>query len=83
MQFFSMLNLMSSESAMNGYVTKKDNICIFTTDREESRGKGFVRGRKYKESGKTSCEAVSALVREFRGEIVNSDRMILYPLENF
>lgn len=67
---------------MNGYITKKDNICIFKTDREEQRGKGFVRGRNYKESGKTTCEALSSLIREFRGEIVSNDKMILYPLEN-
>ncbi len=65
---------------MNGYVTKKDNIRIFKTDREEQRGKGFVRGRKHKEGGKTPCEALSVLIREFRGEIVSSDKMITYPL---
>jgi hypothetical protein len=65
---------------MNGYVTKKENIRIFTTDREEQRGKSFVRGRKHTESGKNSCEPLSALIREFGGEIVSSDKMILYPL---
>ena len=67
---------------MNGYVTKKENIRIFTTDRDEQRGKGFVRGRKNKESGKNSCEPLSALIREFRGEIVSGDQMTLYPLIN-
>jgi len=65
---------------MNAYITKKDGICIFTTDREEPRGKGFVRGRKYKESGKSSSEPLSALIREFRGELVSSDKMTLFPL---
>ncbi len=67
---------------MNGYVTKKDGLCLFTTDREEQRGKGFVRGRKHKESGKNSCEPLSALIREFRGEIVSGDKMILFPMVN-
>ncbi len=65
---------------MNGYVTKKDNIRIFKTDREEQRGKGFVRGRKHKEGGKPSCDALSVLIREFRGEMVSNDKMTLYPL---
>ncbi|HNX22936.1 MAG TPA: hypothetical protein PKG60_02735 [Spirochaetota bacterium] len=67
---------------MNGYVTKKESICLFKTDREEQRGKGFVRGRKHQKSGETSCETVSALLREFRGEIVSADKMILYSMEN-
>lgn len=67
---------------MNGYVTKKENIRIFTTDKSEQRSKGFVRGRKHTESGKSSCEPLSALIREFRGEIVSGDKMTLYPLIN-
>ena len=79
---FSMLILKYSESAMNAYVTKKESIRIFKTDREEQRGKSFVRGRNYKESGKTSCEVLSSLLREFKGELVTGDKMILFPLEN-
>ena len=67
---------------MNGYVTKKENIRVFKADREEQRGKSFVRGRKYQEGGKTSCDTLSALIREFRGEVVSSDKMILYSFEN-
>jgi len=68
---------------MNGYVTKKENLRIFKTDRKEQRGKGFVRGKNYTESGKASCEVLSSLIREFRGEIVSNDKMILFPIENF
>ena len=67
---------------MNVYVTKKESIRLFKTDREEQRGKGFVRGRKNQKSGETSCETISALLREFRGEIVSSDKMILFSFEN-
>lgn len=67
---------------MNAYVTKKENIRLFKADGEEQRGKSFVRGRKYQKSGETSCEAVSALLREFRGEIVSSDKMSLYSINN-
>lgn len=77
-----MLILKYSESAMNGYVTKKESIRIFKTDREEQRGKGFVRGRKHKESGKAPCDALSAIIREFRGEVVSGDTMTLYSFEN-
>lgn len=65
---------------MNGYVTKKESICLFKTDREEQRSKGFVRGRKSTESGKTSSDILSTIIKEFRGEIVSSDKMILYSL---
>ena len=67
---------------MNGYITKKENLRIFKTDGEKQRSKGFVRGRNYTESGKASCEVLSTLLREFRGEIVSNDKMILFPMEN-
>jgi len=64
---------------MNGYVTKKENVRLFKTDNEEQRGKSFVRGRNNKESGKTSGEVLSSIIREFRGEIVSSNEMIFFP----
>jgi len=67
---------------MNGYVTKKENLRVFKANREEQRGKSFVRGRSYKESGKASCDVLSSVLREFRGEIVSNDKMILFPFEN-
>lgn len=82
MQSFSMLISIYSESAMNGYVTKKESIRLFKTDREEQRSKSFVRGRKNKEGGKSFDETLNDLIREFRGEVVSSDKMSLFPLEN-
>jgi len=73
-----MLILKYSESAMNGYVTKKENIRIFKTNGEEPRGKGFIRGKNSKKSGESACDAISNLVREFRGEIVCGDKMKIY-----
>ena len=63
---------------MNAYVTKKEGIRLFKADREEQRGKGFVRGRKYQKSGEAPGEVISSILREFRGEIVSSDKMNLY-----
>lgn len=67
---------------MNAYVTKKENLRVFKTDTEKQRGKSFVRGRNYPESGKASTDVLSSLLREFRGEIISNDKMILYSFEN-
>jgi hypothetical protein len=66
---------------MNGYVTRKESICLFETDGGEQRGKSFVRRRKHTESGKTACDVLALLVREFGGEVISGDKMTLYPLE--
>ena len=65
---------------MNRYAAKKENICIFKTAKEEQRGSDLIRRGDYNKNGTTSCKILSALIREFNGEICN-DKMILYPLK--
>ena len=76
---------------MNRYVTKKENICLFKTSGEEQGGSGLFRRGEYHKSGEyykhgkshqngtTSCKILSALIREFNGEIAGNDKMIHNP----
>ena len=64
---------------MNRYVTKKENICIFKADKEEQRGNDLIRRGNHNKSRTTTCKILSALLREFNGEITGNDKMILYP----
>ena len=64
---------------MNRYVTKKENICIFKTAGEEQRGSDLIRRGNYNKSGTSSCRILSALIKEFNGEIISNDKMIIYP----
>jgi hypothetical protein len=67
---------------MKNYVTKKENLCVFKADGEKSGNMRLIRGKKYNEIGKFPDTALSMLLREFRGELVNCDKMNLFPLEN-
>ena len=64
---------------MNPYVTKKENISIFKAAKEEPRGSDLIRRGNYNKNGTTSNKILSALIREFNGEITCDDKMILYP----
>ena len=76
---FAHVNLKYREGKMNRYVTKKENICIFKTAKEEHRGSEFIRRGNYNKNGAASCKILSALIREFNGKIINNDKMIIYP----
>ena len=71
-----------SESKMKSYVTKKENLCLFKTDGEKQGNMCFIRRESHTEIGKSTDTAFSSLLREFRGEIVNGDKMILFSVEN-
>ncbi|MCL1865334.1 MAG: hypothetical protein FWF73_05930 [Spirochaetes bacterium] len=63
---------------MNYYATKKENICIFKAAGEEQRDNSLIRRGKCNKNGTASYKILSALIREFNGEIINNDKMILY-----
>lgn len=67
---------------MISYVTKKESLCLFKTDREKQGNLCFIRREPHPESRKSADTAFSMLLREFRGEIVHGDKMILYSMEN-
>ena len=69
---------------MKAYVTKKENICVFTAAGQKPRGKGSFRTRKDKENYKTIESAVSSFIQEFNGEIVDALKVNidLYPVRN-
>ena len=67
---------------MKSYVTKKESLCLFKTDREKQGNTRLIRRDSHSESGKSTGSAFSTLLREFRGEIVIGDKMILFSVEN-
>jgi len=67
---------------MKSYVTKKENLCLFKTDCEKQGNMRFIRRNSHPEIGQSTGKVFSTLLKEFRGEIVNSDKMILFSLEN-
>ena len=67
---------------MKSYVTKKENLCLFKTDGEKQRNTRLIRREPHSESGKSTDPVFATVIREFRGEIVNGDKMILFPVEN-
>lgn len=69
---------------MKAYVTKKENICVFTAAGQKPRGKGSFRTRKDKENHQTIESAVSSFIEEFNGEIIDALKMNtdFYPVQN-
>jgi hypothetical protein len=67
---------------MKRYVTKKENLCVFKTDKDKQGNSCFIRGKKYSENGKHPDSVLSILLEEFRGEFVRCDSINLYPVEN-
>ena len=67
---------------MRIYVTKKEEMGLFTSYRREQRGKSFIRGAKGDKAGQTFDEVVSRILEEFGGEIVTGHRMNMYRIEN-
>jgi hypothetical protein len=69
---------------MKAYVTKKENICVFTPAGQKQRGKSYVRSGKNKENNKTIEDSVSLLLKEFNGEIIDAVSFSpdLYPIRN-
>jgi hypothetical protein len=67
---------------MKSYAEKKESVCLFKTDRKEQGNSRFIRREAGHESGKSTGSAFSMFLKEFRGEAVNSDKMILFSVEN-
>lgn len=69
---------------MKAYVTKKENICVFTAAGQKPRGKGSFRARKDKENYQTFESSVSSLLKEFNGEIIDALNLNIdfYPVRN-
>ena len=76
---FEHVNSKKREGKMNRYVTKKENTSIFKAAKEESRSSDLIRRGNYNKNGTPSNKILSALIREFNGEITGNDKMILYP----
>lgn len=75
---------MYRESEMKAYVTKKENIRLFTPARQKQRGKSYVRPGKDKENNKALEETATLLLKEFNGEIIDavSSNLDFYPIRN-
>ncbi len=67
---------------MKTYVTKKEDLGLFTSYRREQRGKGLIRGKKSDKSGKSFDETVARILEEFSGEIVAGRVMGMHRIEN-
>lgn len=69
---------------MKAYVTKKENIRVFTPAGQQQRGKSYVRSGKNKENNKAFEDTAASFLQEFNGEIIDAVNMSLdlYPIRN-